>query len=299
MGWPGFVDRFVRPGFCDNPPVRFLAYLIAFLLVLGACSDAEPQVLRLATTTSTYDSGLLDAILPDFEERFGAKVEVVAVGTGQALALGEAGDADVVLVHARAREEAFVAAGHGVSRHDVMYNDFVIVGSPDDPAGVQGTASVVEALTAIASADAPCASRGDECGTHSKEMSLWALAGITPEGRWYKSIGQGMGATLEFSEETSAYTLTDRGTFLAQRANLAGLEILFGGDSISENPDQGLRNPYGVIAVDPSKSGVAGSLAVDFVTWLTSVETQELIAAFATEGGETLFYPDSAEWRSR
>ncbi len=279
--------------------MRSLTFVLALAFVVAACGSAEPQVLRLATTTSTYDSGLLDAILPDFEERFNARVEVVAVGTGQALALGEAGDADVVLVHARAREEAFVAAGHGTSRHDVMYNDFVIVGPPDDPAGVSGLGSAAEAFAAIAGIEATFASRGDESGTHSKEVALWAAAGISPEGRWYKSIGQGMGATLEFSEETAAYTLSDRGTFLAQQGNLAALEILFGGGSIAENPDEGLRNAYGVIPVDPAKAGVAGDLAEVFVDWLTSVETQERIGAFTTAGGQALFYPDSEAWRNR
>ncbi len=273
-----------------------VVFLLFAILVACARTGDRPRVLRLATTTSTYDSGLLDAILPVFEARFDARVEVVAVGTGQALALGEAGDADVVLVHARAREEAFVAAGHGIARHDVMYNDFVIVGPPGDPAGIVGMATAAEAFAAIAAAEATFASRGDESGTHSKEMSLWARVGLDPSGRWYKSIGQGMGSTLEFSEETSAYTLADRATFLSQRENLTGLDILFGGDSIADNPDSSLRNPYGVIAVTP---GVASDLAERFVEWITSIEAQELIGGFTSPGGETLFYPDSEAWHSR
>lgn len=276
-----------------------ISLLLLLVVLLGACGASEPEVLRLATTTSTYDSGLLDAILPDFEELHDARVEVVAVGTGQALSLGEAGDADVVLVHARDREEEFVAAGHGVARHDVMFNDFIIVGPPGDPAGVAGATSAVDAFTRIAAVGATFASRGDESGTHSMERALWQAAGIDPEGTWYKSIGQGMGATLEFSEETGAYTLTDRGTFLAQRANLAGLTIVFGGESIADNPDLGLRNNYGVIPVDPGKPGVAGSLAQEFVEWLTSVPTQQLIEGFTTPTGDTLFFPDSAQWRAR
>lgn len=276
-----------------------VSLLLLLVLVLGACGASEPEVLRLATTTSTYDSGLLDAILPDFEERHDARVEVVAVGTGQALALGAAGDTDVVLVHARDREEEFVAAGHGVARHDVMFNDFIIVGPPGDPAGVAGAATAVDAFSRIATAGSTFASRGDESGTHSKERALWQAVGIEPQGTWYKSIGQGMGATLEFSEETRAYTLTDRGTFLAQRANLTGLTIVFGGDSIADNPDPGLRNAYGVIPVDPGKPGVDGGLAEEFVEWLTSVPTQQLIEEFTTPSGDTLFFPDSAEWRAR
>ena len=156
-------------------------------------AEAEPQVLRLATTTSTADSGLLDAILPDFEAANNARVDVVAVGTGQAIEIGQAGDADVILVHARAREDAFIEEGHGTARYDVMYNDFILVGPADDPAGVQGMATAAEALTAIAAAEASFASRGDDSGTHTKELSLWEKAGITPEGDWYNSLGQGMG----------------------------------------------------------------------------------------------------------
>ncbi|HLF91730.1 MAG TPA: substrate-binding domain-containing protein, partial [Anaerolineales bacterium] len=173
--------------------LRYLATLI-FVYLLVACrpaTPAGPQVLRLATTTSTADSGLLDAILPDFEAKFNAGVDVVAVGTGQAIELGEAGDADVILVHARSREDAFVADGHGTERFDVMYNDFILVGPKDDPAGVQGMTLASEALTAIANAEATFASRGDDSGTHAKEKSLWEKAGITPDPNsdWDKSLG--------------------------------------------------------------------------------------------------------------
>ena len=164
----------------------------------------ETQVLRLATTTSTADSGLLEAILPGFEEEFNARVDVVAVGTGQAIEIGQAGDADVILGHARAREDAFVEEGHGTARHDVMYNDFIIVGPADDPAGVSGMTTAAEALAAIAAAEAPFASRGDDSGTHTKENSLWEAAGVTPEGEWYNALGQGMGETLTFANESGA-----------------------------------------------------------------------------------------------
>jgi tungstate transport system substrate-binding protein len=257
----------------------------------------ESQVLRLATTTSTADSGLLDAILPDFETQNNARVDVVAVGTGQAIELGEAGDADVILVHARAREDAFVEEGHGTTRADVMYNDFIVVGPADDPAGVSGMATAAEALAAIAAAEAPFASRGDDSGTHTKEMSLWEAAGITPdpEGGWYNSLGQGMGETLTFANESGAYTLTDRGTYLAQSENLPNLVVVVGGNQISENADPALLNPYGVIPVNPDKSeAINAELAQAFVEWITSAEVQEMIGQFGVDTfGQPLFYPDA------
>ncbi len=269
-----------------------IATLLATLVLAGCASS--PDTLRLATTTSTYDSGLLDAILPAFEEAFDVNVEVVAVGTGQALSLGEAGDADVVLVHARQREDAFVAAGFAADRFDVMYNDFVIVGPEEDPVGIGDAPGAAEAFRRIAAAEARFASRGDESGTNFKELSIWEAAGITPEGDWYDSIGQGMGSTLEFSQETGSYTLSDRGTFIAQRANLEGLAILFGGATIDANPDLRLLNPYGVMPV----RGDNEELAIEFVEWLTSLETQQSIADFRSSSGDPLFFPDSAEWRS-
>ncbi|MEI2609091.1 MAG: substrate-binding domain-containing protein [Candidatus Promineifilaceae bacterium] len=272
--------------------------LLILLLILVACGAKEPEVLRLATTTSTADSGLLEAILPAFEEEYNARVDVVAVGTGQAITLGEAGDADIILVHARAREDAFVADGHGLYRADVMYNDFVLVGPMADPAGVSGMASVTEAMAAIAAASAPFASRGDDSGTHTKELSLWEKAGITPtaDNGWYNSLGQGMGDTLTFANESGAYTLTDRATFLALQANLTNLAIMVGGDSIADNGDANLLNPYGVIPVNPDKEGINNDLAEDFVTWITSEETQTAIGEFGVEQyGQSLFYPDAGE----
>ena len=279
-----------------------LLLLAAFAVALVACGQAEPEVLRLATTTSTDNSGLLAAILPDFEESHNARVDVVAVGTGQAIALGEAGDADVILVHARAREDAFVEAGHGTQRYDVMYNDFILVGPSGDLAGIRGMTSATDALAAIAASEAPFASRGDESGTNSKELSLWESAGITqdPASSWYNSLGQGMGDTLTFANETGAYTITDRGTFLAQQANLPNLEVMVGGESIDANADQALYNPYGVIPVDPDKGGINAELAEEFTDWLTSVETQQQISEFGRETyGQPLFYADSEAWRSR
>ena len=279
-----------------------LTLIICLLLLLVACGSGEPEALRLATTTSTDDSGLLAAILPDFEEANNAQVNVVAVGTGQAIALGEAGDADVILVHARSREDDFMAAGHGTARYDVMYNDFVLVGPAADPAGVGGMTVVGEALAAIAGAEALFASRGDDSGTHTKELALWEVAGlgVDANNEWYSSLGQGMGDTLVFANEAGAYTLTDRATFLATQANLPNLAILVGGDSIADNQDPNMLNPYGVIPVNPDKGNINEALAQQFVEWLTSLETQEMIATFGVEQfDQPLFYPDSEAWRSQ
>jgi len=203
----------------------------------------------------------------------------------------------VILVHARAREDAFVAEGHGTERRDVMYNDFVIVGPADDPAGVVGMSSAAEALAAIAAADAPFASRGDDSGTHTKEMSLWEAAGVTPDpaGGWYNSLGQGMGETLIFANEAGAYTRTDRGTFLSMRDNLPNLVVVVGGESIADNADPKLLNPYGVIPVNPEKSeAINAELARKFAEWLISPEVQTMIGEFGVETfGQPLFYPNA------
>ena len=195
--------------------------------------SGNPQSFILATTTSTEDSGLLTFILPEFEEEVGATVEVVAVGTGQALQLGEDGNADVLLVHARAHEDAFMDAGHGTRREDVMYNDFVIAGPAADPAGIRGMADASAAFAAIAGAEAPFVSRGDDSGTHTKEKAIWAGSGIEPAGDWYNSAGQGMGAVLTIADEEGAYTLSDRATYLARTLEGTELEILVEGDPIA------------------------------------------------------------------
>ena len=263
----------------------------------------------LATTTSTDNSGLLNDILPDFETRYGAEVEVIAVGTGQAIQLGENGDADVILVHARDREDAFVEAGYGVSRQDVMYNDFVIVGPAADPAGIKGMTDVGAALAQIAETGSTFISRGDDSGTHIKEQSLWQASGVPlvetaslnnpdntfvkPEGEWYLSVGQGMGATLTVADEQQAYTLSDRATFLARTLEGIDLVILVEGDSR-------LFNPYGVIAVNPElHPNVNAAGAEAFIEWLTSLETQQMISQFGVaEFGQPLFVPDSAAWNA-
>ena len=281
---------------------QWILVLLAVALIAGACSDAPPAVLSLATTTSTNDSGLLDAIVPDFEEQYNASVQVVAVGTGQAIALGEAGDADVILVHSRSREDAFVEEGHGTARYDVMYNDFIIVGPTEDPAAIVGTPTASDGMAVIAATESTFASRGDDSGTHSKELSLWKAAGIEPDPNavWYKSLGQGMGATLNFANESGAYTLTDRGTYLSQSDALTALGVVVGGASIDENVDPALLNPYGVILVTPDKGNINAELASEFVKWITSVEVQEQISVYGVDAyGQPLFYPDSEAWSTR
>ncbi len=259
----------------------------------GEGMEGETETLRLATTTSTADSGLLDAIVPDFEEAYNANVEVIAVGTGQALEIGRNGDADIILVHARAREDAFVEEGHGINRRDVMYNDFVVVGPTDDPAGIAGMQTAAEAFSAIAEAEAPFASRGDDSGTHTKERIIWEQAGGEPSGDWYNSLGQGMGPTLITANELPAYTLTDRGTFLSMNEELPNLQVVVGGDSIEENADPLLLNPYGVIPINPEQHpSVNHDLAEQFAEWLTAAETQEAIGEYGTDTfGQPLFFP--------
>ncbi len=255
--------------------------------------------LRLSTTTSTQDSGLLDFILPDFQKKFNCKVDVIAVGTGQAIAIGQKGDADVLLVHARAQEDAFVAAGDAKERFDVMHNDFIVVGPPSDPAKISGTPKAADAFKAIAAAQATFASRGDKSGTNTKELSIWASAGITPTKQmsWYNALGQGMGETLLFSNQQNAYTLTDRGTWLATKDKLPNLVVLLGGNNIDENSDKSLLNPYGVMAVNPDKHpGVNYTMAMNFVNWITSPDEQQVIAGFGKDKyGQSLFYPDAVK----
>jgi tungstate transport system substrate-binding protein len=252
------------------------------------------RTMILATTTSTEDSGLLQFLLPDFEAQFNVKIDVIAVGTGQALQLGQDGNADVLLVHARAREDAFMQAGHGTRREDVMYNDFVIVGPESDPAGIQGMTSAADAFRQVAAAEARFVSRGDESGTHTKELSVWKSAGLEPAGAWYISAGQGMGEVLTMSAEQQAYTLSDRATYLARSKAGLALEVLVEGDD-------SLFNPYGVIAVNPEKSAsIQPDLANQFIDWIISVPAQEKIAAFGQEEyGQSLFLPDSQPWKEK
>ena len=272
--------------------LRVAVVLSVLLVFVGTTASAQddPQRLILATTTSTYDSGLLDYILPDFEATYNAEVDVISVGTGQALALGEGGDADVLLVHARAREDAFVEAGHGLIRYDVMYNDFVIVGPSDDPAGVSGMTVATDALVKIAEAEANFISRGDDSGTHTKEKGIWEAAGLTPDSDWYISAGQGMGTVLTMSDELQGYTISDRATYLSLKSEGLGLEVLVEGDPI-------LFNPYGVIPVNPEQHpDINAELGQAFAHWITSLSTQDLIASYEVNGSP-LFTPDSVPYR--
>ena len=252
---------------------------------------AGDQRIILATTTSTEDSGLLDVILPDFTEKTGIAVDVIAVGTGQALQLGVDGNADVLLVHARAREDEFMANGDGVRREEVMYNDFVIVAPEADPAGVKGMSNAAEALKKIAEAQATFISRGDDSGTHTKELSVWKAAGIEPSGDWYVSAGQGMGDVLNMAKEQQAYTLSDRATYLALVKEGLDLVVLVEGDPV-------LFNPYGVIAVNPAKNDqIQNDLANQFIDWIISVPTQEMIGEYGkAEFGQSLFIPNSVPY---
>jgi tungstate transport system substrate-binding protein len=285
--------------------MAFHILLPAILMLAAAGALAAPPkagVLRLATTTSTADSGLLDFLLPDFEKRFHCTVDVVAVGTGQSLELGRRGDADVVLVHSRKGEDQFVADGFARERFDVMYNDFIVVGPKADPAQVRGMSQAKDAFKAIMEAGQPFASRGDKSGTHTKELAVWASLGVSPEAgmKWYNSLGQGMGAVLLFAQNQQAYTLSDRGTYLAMTEKLPDLDILVGGRNLAENKDRILLNPYGVLAVSPDKYPRTNfELAMKFVNWLCAVETQERIAGFGADRfGQPLFYADSAEYRA-
>ena len=270
--------------------------VVGLAVVLALAPEAAPPILRLATTTSTDDSGLLKAILPAFERTCACRVEVVAVGTGQALEIGRRGDADVVLVHARAAEDQFVADRHARERRDVMYNDFVVVGPKADPARIAGIARARDAFVAIAKTSASFVSRGDRSGTDSAEKAIWASARLSPAGGvWYHSLGQGMGETLVTANEMAAYTLADRGTWLSMRGKLPALQLLVGGKTLAENQDPTLRNQYGVMAINPNvHPGVNFPLATRFVRWLVSPETQQAIGEFGRkEFGQPLFYPSA------
>jgi tungstate transport system substrate-binding protein len=247
------------------------------------------RVVILATTTSTQDSGLLDVLVPMFESQTGYVVKTIAVGTGQALALGARGEADVLLCHAPEAEMELVASGAVTHRRLVMHNDFVVVGWADDPARVRGSKSAAEAFARIGTAQAVFVSRGDDSGTHKKEMQIWSKAGITPGGRWYQEAGAGMGQTLNITSEKRGYTLTDRATYLALRKYL-GLEILVEGD-----PE--LLNVYHVMAVNPEKfKKVNEPGALAFVDFMVAPKTQEVIASFGIEDyGEPLFFADAGK----
>ena len=276
-----------------------LAILLIFVLSLAGCAsggDAEKKTdIILATTTSTQDSGLLDELIPVFEEQSGYKIKTIAVGTGAALVMGEKGEADVLLVHAPADEKKLVDAGIGINYQLVMHNDFVIIGPANDPAGIKGTATAAEALKKIAEKGSLFVSRGDDSGTHKMEKRLWTAAGVEPEtGPSYQETGQGMGQTLTVAEQNGGYTLTDRATYLAQKKNLT-LEIMVEGE-------KSLLNIYHVMQVNPEKfsEDIASKMnpegAKAFVEFMVADETQEIISQFGVEQyGEPLFYDDAGK----
>jgi len=256
----------------------------------GEGAGVAGETLTLTTTTSTYDTGLLDEIHTDFEEMYDVTVDAVAQGTGAALETARNGDSDIVMVHARGLEDEFMRNGYGINRRDLMFNDFVIVGPEDDPAGIQGMGSATEALTAIADAEATFVSRGDNSGTHTKELNLWEAAGTDPGGDWYQETGSGMGEALNIANQQGAYTLSDRGTFISQRSEI-DLTILVQGP-IEGGPEI-LANPYGVMAVNPGVHDNANyDLAMAYIGWITSPGVQEAISEYQVNG-EQLFFPEA------
>ena len=265
--------------------------IVTLLFISGMTpAQAQQKTIILSTTTSTQDSGLLDVLIPIFEKKTGYFVKTIAVGSGQAMAMGQKGEADVLLVHSPAAEKKFVAEGYGVNRRIIMHNDFVIVGPPEDSAKIKGIKAASDAFKKIASAQALFLSRSDKSGTHVKEMDIWKAAGIKPEGqKWYQQTGLGMGQTLNVAAEKKGYTLADRGTYLALKKNL-GLDILVEGDAI-------LLNVYHVIEVNPVKwpkvNAPGGKAFADF---MVSNETQGIIKTFGVDKfGSPLFFPDAGK----
>ena len=293
---------------------KMAVWLGVFFLLVGFAGSgaAADKVLKMSTTTSTQSSGLLDVLLPEFKKDTGIEVKVIAKGTGAAIRDGQDGNVDVIFVHARDREDTFVADGFGTKRYAVMHNDFIVIGPAADPAGIKGVTDGAEAFKKIAEKQVPFISRGDDSGTHTKEQSLWEASGIplttntqkvVDKGKekeisfkapanskaWYLSIGQGMGKTITFAEEKQAYTMSDRGTYIKYKYGktpAVDLEILSeGGDA--------LANPYGLIPVNPAKHPhVQNDLAMQFVNWMISAKGQKLIGGYTLEGKQ-LFYPDA------
>lgn len=270
---------------------KLFSTLLLSAALFGTAQAATPApenpILKMATTTSTDNSGLLKAILPSFQEESGYEVQVIAVGTGKALKMGMDGDVDVVLVHARAAEDKFVAEGYGDKRYDVMYNDFVLVGPETDPAGVKTVKTAAEALKKVAEAEADFVSRGDDSGTHKKEKQLWAAAEVTPEGKWYREAGQGMGKVLQMAGELGSYTMADRGTWLAYESK-SPLKVVLEGDEV-------MFNPYGIIAVSPKRyPDINNKGAQAFIDWIVSDAGQKMIADFKINDKQ-LFIPSAAK----
>jgi tungstate transport system substrate-binding protein len=256
--------------------------------------DSQPGVvgetLTLTTTTSTYDTGLLDELHPPFEEMYGVTVDAVAQGTGAAIETARNGDSDVVMVHSRPLEDEFMQEGYGVNRRNLMFNDFVIVGPEDDAAGINAMGSATDAFAAIADAGATFVSRGDNSGTHNKELAIWEATGIEPGGDWYQEAGQGMGEVLVQSNQQGAYTLSDRGTFLSQQSEIDFVIHVQG--PVQDGPEI-LINPYGVIAVNPAvHENVNYDLAMAYIGFVTSPQAQDIIGNY-TANGQQLFFPEA------
>jgi tungstate transport system substrate-binding protein len=265
--------------------VTNLAAIIVLFTVLFLNPAQAKEKLRLATTTSTYETGLLDYIFPLFEKKHDVDIHIISVGTGKAIKLGENGDVDIILVHARSAEDKFVNQEFGVNRRDVMYNDFVILGPAEDKAGIARLGDAKEALKRIYNTKQTFISRGDDSGTHKKEKYLWSKAGLTPRGSWYLETGQGMSATLRVADEKGAYVMIDRATYLFNKNNIR-LEIMIAGD-------KDLFNPYGVIAVNPYKHlHVKYELSMALIGWLTSPECQKMIGEYKKEGNQ-LYQPNA------
>ena len=259
--------------------------LICLLLALIASPAVATDAMRMAVTTSFHNSGLSDVLLPRAKAEIGLQVDLVVVGTGQALRLGRAGDVDAILVHSKAAEEAFVTDGFGMHRREIMYNDFVIIGPADDPARIKEAPTAAEALSAIRAHEATFVSRGDDSGTHRRELALWEAAGGQPDGSWYRALGSGMGATLNTATGMGAYVLSDRASWL-NFGNKDGLTILFDGDPA-------LFNQYAYLPVNPKRHPhVRHDQALAFEAWLVSAETQAFIGAYAIDG-ELLFTPNA------
>ena len=260
--------------------------LALFILTVSllAGSVAAQERLRLATTTSTDNSGLLNVLNPYFEVKYNIKIDVIAVGTGKALRLGENGDVDVLMVHAPAAEKAFIYNGFGRERLPVMHNDFILLGPRNDPADLKSAGNIAEAMKKIAQSKAGFISRGDDSGTHKKELSLWQTAGMIPGGDWYLSVGQGMGAVIKIADDKRAYTLSDRGTYLAFTGKIE-LDVMYAGD-------KALFNPYHVILLNEKRHPhIKSDLARQYADFIRGAEGQKIIADFRI-GGEQLFYPD-------
>ncbi len=256
----------------------------------GGNADILGESLTLTTTTSTYDTGLLDELNVAFEDRYGVAVRTVAQGTGAALETGRAGDSDAVMVHARSLEDAFLRDGYGVNRRDLMFNDFVVVGPEEDPAGIDGMEDATEAFQAIAETESTFVSRGDNSGTHNKELEIWDEASVEPDGQWYREAGSGMGEVLNQANQAPGYTLADRGTVVSQQSTL---DISIRVEGPIEDGSELLANPYGIVAVNPEvHENVNYDLAMSYIGFMTSHDGQRIIAEYTIEG-EQLFFPEA------